>query len=165
MCIQGKGLPFSDLDEIPMGYNAGQAGNFTIAIHAIDGLFFNQDIFLFDTELNITHNLKLNPYVFSTIQGENNTRFRLIFNDQTLSNPDFDIEKSLFIVNKNKLEVISNMEQIEAITVFDLLGRTVYMNNNVNNKEFVIPVSQEHAPLIVKIKLANGIYVERKTLY
>jgi hypothetical protein len=165
MCIQGKGLPFSDLDEIPMGYNAGQAGNFTIAIHAIDGLFFNQDIFLFDTELNITHNLKLNPYVFSTIQGENNTRFRLIFNDQTLSNPDFDIEKSLFIVNKNKLEVISNMEQIEAITVFDLLGRTVYMNNNVNNKEFVIPVTQEHAPLIVKIKLANGTYIERKTIF
>ena len=73
--------------------------------------------------------------------------------------------KIIFIVNKNKLEVISNLEQIEAITVFDLLGRTIYMKDNINNKEFVIPVSKEHAPLIVKIKLANGTNVERKTLY
>ena len=39
------------------------------------------------------------------------------------------------------------------------------MNNNIFSKEFVIPISQECAPLIVKIKLANGIHVERKTLY
>jgi hypothetical protein len=39
------------------------------------------------------------------------------------------------------------------------------MKNNVNNKEFVIPVTQEHAPLIVKIKLANGTYIERKTIF
>jgi hypothetical protein len=165
MCIQGKGLPFNNSDIIPLGFNAAQAGNLTIAIHALDGLFVNQEVYLLDTQLNITHNIKLTPYTFTAAQGENNTRFRLIFNNGTLSNPEFDADRSLIIVNKHKLEVISNVEQIEAITVFDLLGRNIYMNKNINSKEFVIPISQERAPLIVKIKLANGINVERKTLY
>jgi autotransporter-associated beta strand protein len=165
MCIQGKGLPFNNSDIIPLGFNAAQAGNLTIAIHALDGLFVNQEVYLLDTQLNITHNIKLTPYTFTAAQGENNTRFRLIFNNGTLSNPEFDADRSLIIVNKHKLEVISNVEQIEAITVFDLLGRNIYMNKKINSKEFVIPISQERAPLIVKIKLANGINVERKTLY
>ena len=165
MCIQGKGLPFNNSDIIPLGFNAAQAGNLTIAIHALDGLFVNQEVYLLDTQLNITHNIKLTPYTFTAVQGENNTRFRLIFNNGTLSNPDFDAERGVIIVNKDKLKVISNVEEMESITVFDLLGRTIYMNNNINSREFVIPVSQERAPLIVKIKLANGIYVERKTMY
>ncbi|EAZ96052.1 CHU large protein; uncharacterized [Flavobacteria bacterium BAL38] len=165
MSIQGKGLPFNNSDFISLGFNAGQAGNFTIAIHTLDGLFVNQDVFLLDTQLNVIHEIKLSPYTFTAPQGENNTRFQLIFNNETLSNPDFDTDKSVIIVNNDKLEVISNVENIESIKVFDLLGRTIYLKNNINNKEFIIPLSQERAPLIVKIKLANGIYVERKTLY
>jgi subtilisin-like proprotein convertase family protein len=165
MSIQAKGLPFSDSDVIPLGFNAAQAGSFTIAIYALDGLFVNQDVYLFDAQLNITHNIKLTPYSFTATQGENNSRFQLIFNETTLSNPDFDLENAVTLINRNQLKVISAIENIEEIKVFDLLGRTIYVKNNIDNKEFEIPITQEQAPIIVKIKLANGIYLERKTLY
>uniref|UniRef100_UPI004049AD66 GEVED domain-containing protein n=1 Tax=Flavobacterium sp. TaxID=239 RepID=UPI004049AD66 len=165
MSIQAKGLPFSDSDVIPLGFNAAQAGSFTIAIYALDGLFVNQDVYLFDAQLNITHNIKLTPYSFTATQGENNSRFQLIFNETTLSNPDFDLENAVTLINRDQLKVISAIENIEEIKVFDLLGRTIYVKNNIDNKEFEIPITQEQAPIIVKIKLANGIYLERKTLY
>lgn len=49
--------------------------------------------------------------------------------------------------------------------VYDLLGRTIFTRENVNAKQFVVPVEKAHAPLIMKIKLANGIVVERKTIF
>lgn len=165
MSIQAKGLPFSDSDVIPLGFNAAQAGSFTIAIYALDGLFVNQDVYLFDAQLNITHNIKLTPYSFTATQGENNSRFQLIFNETTLSNPDFDLENAVTLINRDQLKVISAIENIEEIKVFDLLGRTIFVKNNIDNKEFEIPITQEQAPIIIKIKLANGIYLERKTLY
>ena len=165
MSIQAKGLPFSDSDVIPLGFNAAQAGSFTIAIYALDGLFVNQDVYLFDSQLNITHDIKLTPYSFTATQGENNSRFQLIFNNSTLSNPDFDVENAVTLINRDQLKVISVIENIEEIKVFDLLGRTIFVKNNIDNKEFEIPMTQEQSPIIVKIKLANGIYLERKTLY
>ena len=165
MCIQAKGLPFNNSDIIPLGYNASQAGNYTIAIHALDGLFVNQNVYLYDAQLNITHDIKVTPYTFTATQGENNSRFQLIFNNETLSNPDFDLENTVFLLNKDNLKVVSAIENIEEIKVFDLLGRTLYINNHIDNKEFEIPVSQEKVALIVKIKLANGTYIERKTLF
>ena len=165
MCIQAKGLPFNNSDIIPLGYNASQAGNYTIAIHALDGLFVNQNVYLYDAQLNITHDIKVTPYTFTATQGENNSRFQLIFNNETLSNPDFDSENAVFLINKDNLKVVSAIENIEEIKVFDLLGRTLYINNHIDNKEFEIPVSQEKVALIVKIKLANGTYIERKTLF
>ena len=165
MGIQAKGLPFNDTDSIALGYNAAQAGNFTIAIYAVDGLFVNQEVYLFDSELNIIHDIKTAPYSFTTLPGENNTRFSLIFNNETLSNPNYSLENSVLIINTNKLKVVSNLEEMESITVFDLLGRTIYNNNDIHSKEFLLPIIQEQAPLIVKIKLSNGTIVQRKTFY
>ena len=165
MSIQAKGLPFNDTDSIALGYNAGQAGNFTIAIYAVDGLFVNQEVYLFDSELNIIHDIKTAPYTFTTLPGENNSRFSLVFNNETLSNPDYSIENSVLIINSNKLKVVSNLEEMESITVFDLLGRTIYNNSDINSKEFLLPIIQEQVPLIVKIKLSSGTIVQRKTFY
>ena len=49
--------------------------------------------------------------------------------------------------------------------VYDLLGRTIFARENVNTKQFVVPVEKAYAPLIMKIKLANGIVAERKTIF
>jgi len=49
--------------------------------------------------------------------------------------------------------------------VYDLLGRTIFTKENVDANHYIIPVEKAHAPLILKIKLANGIVVERKTIF
>src|SRR5690606_41988181 len=58
--IQGKALPFLDTDLVPLGLVIPNAGNYTIAINSLDGLFesTNQDIFLEDTYTGIIHDLR-----------------------------------------------------------------------------------------------------------
>ena len=165
MAIKADALPFDVNDEFPIGFNAPQAGNYTIAIHAVDGLFENQNIYLEDTQLNVIHDLKTLPYLFTTTQGENNARFNVIFTSGTLNNPSFDTENSVFVINKDILKVISNNENIASITVYDLLGRNIFTKDTINAKQFIIPVDKVRAPIIVKIKLENGKLVELKTLY
>ena len=165
LAIKANALPFDENDEFAIGYNVPLAGAYSIAIHAVDGLFEYQEIYLEDLELNIVHNLKNSPYSFTTTQGEINSRFKIIFTNQTLGNPNFDINNAVVVANNDDLKVFSNIENIESIVIYDLLGRTIFTRENVNTKQFVVPVEKAHAPLIMKIKLANGIVVERKTIF
>jgi hypothetical protein len=165
LAIKANALPFDENDEFAIGYNVPIAGTYSIAIHAVDGLFEYQEIYLEDLELNIVHNLKNSPYSFTTTQGEINSRFKIIFTNQTLGNPNFDINNAVVVANNDDLKVFSNIENIESIVIYDLLGRTIFTRENVNTKQFVVPVEKAHAPLIMKIKLANGIVVERKTIF
>ena len=89
----------------------------------------------------------------------------IIFTNQTLGNPNFDINNAVVVANNDDLKVFLNIENIESIVVYDLLGRTIFARENVNTKQFVVPVEKAYAPLIMKIKLANGIVVERKTIF
>ena len=40
--IQGRGLPFSDEDIVPLGIEIKSSGNYSIAFENADGLFSNQ---------------------------------------------------------------------------------------------------------------------------
>src|SRR5690606_27225691 len=77
MAIQGKALPFVDSDTVPLGLVIPQAGNYTIAINSLDGLFDNdsQDIFLEDIYLGIIYDLRSAPYSFNSGPGSFNDRF------------------------------------------------------------------------------------------
>ena len=166
MAIQGRALPFDTNDIVPLAYNAPTTGNYSIAIHAVDGLFETQDVYLEDTQLNIVHDLKQAPYSFTVATvGENNVRFKIRYTTSTLGDEDFDSTDNVFIATKNALKVFSTAEQIESISVFDLLGRTIYNKNKINANEFTIPVERVNAPLIVKVKLTNGVVVDRKVLF
>lgn len=82
--IQGRALPFTDTDVVPMGFKTNEAGNYTIALTNYDGLFLaGQSIYLKDTETGIIHNLKTAPYTFSTQVGVFNTRFKIYYKSET----------------------------------------------------------------------------------
>ena len=46
LVIQGRALPFVDTDEVPLGYSSTIAGDFTISIDQVDGLFKDQAEFI-----------------------------------------------------------------------------------------------------------------------
>src|SRR5690606_12880949 len=53
LVIQGRALPFSDLDEVLLGYRTIIDGSFTIAIDDADGELTNHAVFLEDKYANI----------------------------------------------------------------------------------------------------------------
>jgi len=163
--IQGKGLPFADTDEIPLGLKATTAGNYTISLENVDGLFATQDIFLKDNITNSVHNIKTTPYAFSTNEGVFNNRFTLVYKNNLLSNTDFASNESVVIFTKEEKIQINAKQEISSVQVFDVLGRSVYSINNVNEKTISISsITNNNQTLIVKVALKNGDIIVKKII-
>jgi len=151
-----------------MGINIVAAGSHTIAIRKVDGVFENGvTIYLEDKLLNIIHDLKQAPYVFTSEKGIFNDRFIVRYTNGTLGNPDFETLESSVVVatNRGEMTIKSYVENIQDVTVYDILGRQLLEAKNVQNNSFVASnISNSQQTLIVKIKLANGLLVTRKII-
>lgn len=168
MTIQGRSLPFDVNDQVPMGFKAAVTGNFTIAIAEVDGLFSaNQTIYLEDKSNGIIHNLKVNPYNFTATAGIYNSRFVLRYTNETLGNTDFIGDASaVFVASNNGLTVTSTQENIKEIEVFDVLGRKLYQDKNIDSQSHLInSIQKTNSGLILSITLTNGKKVTKKTIY
>lgn len=167
--IQGRALPFDDTDVVPMGMQLVSAGNYTVALAHLDGLFAgNQDIYLEDRLLNIVHNLKDSPYSFTAdAAGFVNNRFVLRYKNASLSNDDFETAANTVTAYGNGGVVVkSTTAAIKEVVVYDVLGRTIAQKKNVASNEVVLPsVRQTQSALIVKITLENGQVIDKKILY
>ncbi|TDP58885.1 T9SS sorting signal type C domain-containing protein [Flavobacterium dankookense] len=164
--IQGRALPFDYNDKVPMGLNIAQAGNHTIAIKKTDGIF-DEDItiYLEDKNIGIIHNLKENPYHFTSIKGTFDDRFVIRYTTNSLDNQNFENIKNSVVVasNDRDLTIKSYLENLDQVTIYDVLGRQLYYSKDIQNKDLIITnVSSSNQSLIVKIKLQNGQIVTKK---
>ncbi len=165
--IQGRALPFDVNDVVPLGINIVDAGSHTIAIKKVDGLFAGDtNIYLEDKQLHIIHDLKQAPYVFTSEKGKFNTRFVLRYTTETLGNHDFAaIDNSVVVAgNHGVMTIKSFIEDLQEVTVYDVLGRQLLVANRIGAAEFVSSSIAGDQTLIVKIKLADGTMVTRKII-
>ncbi|MCU4188085.1 lamin tail domain-containing protein [Flavobacterium sp. HXWNR29] len=169
MTIQGRPVPFDNLDKVPMGVKIPSTGSYTIAIGAVDGIFASstQDIYLEDLEFGIIHDLRVNPYSFNATQGIHNSRFVLRYTNSVLGNEDFiDDTNTVFVVSNESLTVSSLKENITAIEIYDVLGRKLYQNKNVNTQSQIVnSIQKTNSGLIIYITLENGKQVVKKAIY
>ena len=168
LIIQGRPIPFDHNDQVPIGVNILSAGDYKIAIAAVDGLFeHEQPIYLEDKELNIIYDLRQSPYSFSSVAGIFNDRFVLRYTNTALGNPDFgNIENSVIVSGNNgELTIKSSIENIQEVTIYDVLGRQLFFAKEINNTNFVTyNISMSQQTLIVKIKMENGMSISRKII-
>jgi len=168
LAIQGRSLPFTQEDLVPLGYNAVIAGNMSISLDQFDGVFQNQNIYLKDNLLNIVHDLKIDAYTFATAVGRFDDRFEIVYKSGTLGveNPTWNTN-SVVIYKKNKaIFVNTGNVTIEQIRVIDLQGRVIYEDKNVNNTEATInnlPVSDQ--VFIVQVQNDKGAKIAKKIIY
>jgi hypothetical protein len=165
LTIQGRALPFDSSDIVTLGYNAAKKGNYSIRIDHLDGIFDNQDIYLEDKELNVIHNLKQKPYVFTTTVGDFDSRFVLRYSDKTLGVDDTTIKnadlKITHIRNGNIL-LINNMfvdNAVEKVTLFNVLGQSIstWKIENQDQQNIQIPIKNLSSGIYVaKVKTSNG---------
>lgn len=169
MTIQGRPVPFDNLDKVPMGVKIPTTGSYTIAIGAVDGLFASptQDIYLEDLEFGIIHDLRVNPYSFNATQGIHNSRFVLRYTNSVLGNEDFvGDSNTVFVVSNERLIVSSSKENIATIEIYDVLGRKLYQNKNVNTQSQIVnSIQKTNSGLIIYITLENGKQVVKKVIY
>ena len=169
LIIQGRTLPFDDNDQVLIGVTIKTAGTYKIAIAAVDGLFSDatQKIYLEDKLLGVIYDLRQNPYTFDATVGIFNDRFVLRYTENSLSNPDFSSADNTIIVTANhgEMSIKSLVENIQEVTVYDILGRQLFNAKSIENKDFSASnIVMSKQALIVKIKLENGIIVTRKII-
>lgn len=168
--IQGRSLPFEENDQVAIGVDIIESGIYKIALAMVDGVFSNpsQNIYLEDKFLNIIYNLRQNPYSFYSLAGAFNDRFVIRYTNTSLSNPNFEtLESSVILAaNHGEMTVKSYLDNIDEVTVYDILSRQLFFTKGINSNYFVTSsITMSQQTLIVKIKLQNGVVVYRKIIF
>ncbi|OBX27061.1 putative secreted protein (Por secretion system target) [Gelidibacter algens] len=140
LVIQGRALPFSDQDSVALGVKIGTAGQYTINMDQFDGLFADQNIYLFDSLTNTFHDLKATDYVFTSEIGTFNSRFQIRYvtdNTLGLDVPILSNRDVIVYPTGSQIAVKSKNLTIDTIQIYDLTGRLIFSKANVNTNEFV----------------------------
>ncbi|NMH28242.1 Ig-like domain-containing protein [Flavobacterium silvaticum] len=168
LSIQGRTLPFSNQDVVPMGYKVTVAGEFHIALEHFDGLFDSQDVFLLDKADNTYHNLKLSDYTFTTVTGQFDDRFEIHYTESTLGTGSHVADENNVIVIKNAdhIEISSGSQPMKSVTLYDVTGKKIYWESDINSNLFVSKdINIASQVVIVKIELENDVIVTKKVSF
>lgn len=158
LVIQGRALPFSETDVIPLGYKSTISGEFSISIDHADGNLATHAIYLEDKVKNVIHNLQESNYTFTTTTGTFLERFAIKFTSGTLGVDQFDLpDNSVMISVKDRTVKLRSESFIQEVSVFDISGKLIYNNKKIENTEFQIAnLRTGEQLLIVKVTLDNG---------
>lgn len=166
--IQGRSLPFTTTDIVPLGFKSDVAGTFTISLANFDGVFAgNQDIFLKDNTTGTYHNLKNNAYSFTTVVGVFNNRFQVEYNGALGTTNPTAAENAILIGVKNQqITINAGSTVMEKIELIDVSGRIIYTQGGVKATTAIIENLQvANQMLIVRISTANNTVVNQKIIF
>ncbi len=164
--IQGRALPFETTDVVPLGFKAVESGEFTISLIGFDGLFSEGEttVYLKDYQSNVIHNLMESDYTFQSEAGEFNDRFEVVYEDDGTMGIEDLISNSVQIYKHNQnIVVTSKSEKILSVELFDLQGRNIHRNTEVNANTYQINTASKGV-LIVRTQTQNGQIITKKIL-
>lgn len=132
-------LPFDINKRIPFALKAENQSSFRVYVGNTINFDQAENIFLFDSETNIYHDIK-NSYVDVnlTAGGTTSNRFEITFLDETLSlNP---IKANQILVNHNNMNELllisnPNLMDLKSATLFDITGKLIFTKEKLGAKE------------------------------
>ena len=155
--VQGRTLPFTDEDVVPLGISIVEPSVYEITIDNLDGLFAgSQNIYLKDKVLNVIHDLKSTPYSFNSSVETIENRFEIVFKNEALSNNLEEFSNITIHQSENLVHVKSHNDKIEQIEIYDLLGRSIFHKTKINETALSFSVQGiRNQVLVVKITTEN----------
>jgi hypothetical protein len=163
--IQGRPA-FDATDVVALGFKAGAAGDFTIAVSKKDGALATQDIYLVDSKTGIETDLNAGSYTFAAEAGVDNTRFSLKY-QKTLKVIDAALDNNSVSVylNDGAIHINSKSAAINSVKVFDVQGRLLAEQRNVNDNTAVISnLRAKNQILIVNVVGEDNSEVSKKIM-
>lgn len=167
LVIQGRSLPFSTADVVPLGFMAATAGDYSIGIESVDGLFEDQKVFLIDRLTNTVHNIKNDRYYFSTAAGTFNSRFEIRYVNEALGIDTPKVNANDIIVYKkgDQIAIKADNFTIDTVQILDLTGKEIFFKKGVNNNEFTTTgINVGTQVVVAKITLDDNQTVSKKVI-
>jgi hypothetical protein len=165
LAIQGRPLPFEVEDQVPLGFKSTTQDVYTFGLDGVDGLFENQNIYIEDRDLNIVHDLKASPYIFTATAGTFDDRFVLRYLDSALGTQTFNSNENVIAFIANHELQINSTKNITNIALYDISGKLIQTYVNEKSLEFKTKFYFAQGVYLVKIKLDNGIEVTKKIVH
>jgi len=92
----------------PIGFKNNQTASFRIQVAGFVNFNETSEVYLFDKETGLYHDIKNSEYELTLPAGVNNTRFEITFKNGNLTIINSDLEKSVMVFqnnNKNQLTI------------------------------------------------------------
>ncbi len=166
--IQGLGS-FTTDKQVPLGFDTyidDASVTYKISIDHLEGALKDNDVYLVDNELNITHDLKQAEYSFA-VTGEGNyaERFTLQFTNSTLAVENLKLNNDFVVVNEDDNLLIKSNTVINQIKVYDITGRLL-VDEKPNESEFRINTLniRKGTVLILNTTFENGAEISKKAI-
>ncbi|MFP9100121.1 T9SS sorting signal type C domain-containing protein [Flavobacterium sp. RHBU_24] len=151
---------FDSADVVQLGYTAAAAGEYTIAIDHVDGVFAEgQQIYLKDNVTGTITEILENAYTFTTEAGTFEGRFEVHYQASALGagTPFIDAASVIVYQNGDIVTVNAGDTLINAVTVYDIRGRQLYSHDSINTTEISIHnLAAAHQVLIIEIATEKG---------
>jgi hypothetical protein len=153
-----------------MSFKVTTAGDYTITIDNVDGLFSNgaQTIYLRDNTTGVLHNLSAGGYTFTSASGTFDTRFEIIYQTTSLavSTPTFN--ESQVVIYKtptNEISINTGNVVMSKVKIFDIRGRLLQEQKDINASQTLMNAGLTTEVLLVQITSEEGIVVTKKVLF
>lgn len=169
LVIQGKGLPFTNQDIVPLGYQVTTAGTYEMKLSNFDGIFDTQNVYVEDKLLNVIHNLKESNYSFATNVGTFDTRFVLRYTNssalQTASNL-FNEDSVVAYKDIQGIHINSGVTNMDEISIYDVRGSLFYTKKGIQATNFSITnLLSSQQMILIQITSIDGRVVTKKLIF
>ncbi|MFN3753521.1 T9SS sorting signal type C domain-containing protein [Flavobacterium sp.] len=164
--IQGR-PSFVSTDVVPLSFKVATGGNHSISIDHSSGIFSSgQLIYLRDNLTSTLHNLSAGAYNFTTAAGTFASRFEIVYQTQLGTDvPTFNTNEVVIHQNEaNNLVINSGIKVMSNVKVFDVRGRLLVSQNEINATQTVITAGLSNEVLIVQITSQEGLVVTKKVI-
>ncbi|WP_299364376.1 T9SS type A sorting domain-containing protein [Winogradskyella sp.] len=172
--IQGTNVVNED-SNFPLGFHINNDGISTIGIDALENISDEFNLYLYDSELGIYHNLRDGGYDFFAEAGEYLERFELVFSipqesSEALSVDENEIDKLKIYYNSDINTLTLNNPlgvTLKKLSIYNIAGQLVYVDslNEASSKLNVqFNNQQSQGAYIVLIETDRGA-VSKKVLF
>ena len=143
--IQGTDV-IEESSNFPLGFHTYTNGLNTIGIDALENFSDDFELYIFDKELEVYHNLSDGDYDFYADAGDHEDRFELVFTDPLASSSVLSVdenEKENFKIHYNGSSntlIINNVSNavLKSISIYNMAGQLVkndLLNGNLTRRE------------------------------
>jgi len=150
----------SEYPIVPVGFKAGESGNYSISIGNIENFNLSTSILLEDTKTNTFQNLNTNNiYNFTATTTDNTNRFKIHFSDANSINNNIEYSDKNIYSYENSIYININ-DKVKSVNVFNTLGQEILAakNNNRNLIKLDIPIVGNY---IVKVVTDKNVYCRK----
>jgi len=172
--IQGTNL-VDEYSNFPIGFHTNDDGMNTIKIDDLENISEEFNLFLFDKELEVYHNLRTSDYEFYADAGAYLDRFELVFKDPQEASQSLSVEENELMnfrfhyKSTTSTLVLNNTSNLilKGLSIYNIAGQLIYsydLSETLTRQEIQFNNQPAQGTYIVLIETEKGT-LSKKVLF